>query len=306
MLHVPHIAKNLLSISRFVSDNNAIAEFVGHSCVIKDKVSKRMLPKGTLKDGLYELHLSGGLSNSIASNFNSANKHNAAIVSCSQFSACKHIVYGLASPLYDRQTLPCNVANNIHTHFAINCQVASLWHSKFGHPSNLILQQILKQMHVPSSINALSPYESCRYGKMHQLPFSRSSIKTKSPHELVYTDIWGRSPISFLDGHKYYIVFIDCHTRFSWLYPLPIRLKLRPSLHFKNKLSYNSTQKIRMLQTDMGLEFKAFGSYLKSVGITHRFSCAYTHQQNGVIERKHHIVETGLTLLTHASMPSQF
>ncbi|KAL5736391.1 hypothetical protein ACOSQ2_031179 [Xanthoceras sorbifolium] len=215
MLHVPHIAKNMLSISRFVNDNNAIVEFVGHSCVIKDKVSKRILLKGTLKDGLYQLHLSGGLSNSIASNFNSANKHNAAIVSCSQFSACKHIVSGLASPLYDRQILSCNVANNKHTHSALTCQVASLWHSKLGHPSNLILQQILKQMHIPSSINALSPCESCRYGKMHQLPFSRSSIKTKSPLELVYTDIWGPSPISSLDGHKYYIVFVDCHTRFS-------------------------------------------------------------------------------------------
>ena len=29
VLHVPHIAKNLLSISRFTKDNNASAEFFG-------------------------------------------------------------------------------------------------------------------------------------------------------------------------------------------------------------------------------------------------------------------------------------
>lgn len=36
-------------------------------------------------------------------------------------------------------------------------------------------------------------------------------------------------------------------------------------------------------------------------------SCPHTHQQNGSVERKHrHIVEVGLTLLTHASKPLKF
>lgn len=36
-------------------------------------------------------------------------------------------------------------------------------------------------------------------------------------------------------------------------------------------------------------------------------SCPYAHQQNGSAERKHrHIVEVGLSLLAHASMPLKF
>ena len=43
------------------------------------------------------------------------------------------------------------------------------------------------------------------------------------------------------------------------------------------------------------------------IGISHRVSCPHTHQQNGSAERKHHhIVETGLTLLAHASVPFRF
>lgn len=57
VLHVPHIAKNLLSISRFTHDNNAVAEFCDGYCVIKDKVSKKTLLKGILRDGLYKLDL---------------------------------------------------------------------------------------------------------------------------------------------------------------------------------------------------------------------------------------------------------
>jgi histone deacetylase 1/2 len=40
------------------------------------------------------------------------------------------------------------------------------------------------------------------------------------------------------------------------------------------------------------------------MGISHRVSCPHTSQQNGIAERKHHhIVETGLALLAHSSLP---
>lgn len=43
------------------------------------------------------------------------------------------------------------------------------------------------------------------------------------------------------------------------------------------------------------------------MGISHQVSCPHAHQQNGAAERKHrHIVEVGLTLLAHASMPLKF
>ena len=43
------------------------------------------------------------------------------------------------------------------------------------------------------------------------------------------------------------------------------------------------------------------------MGITHRVSCPHTHQRNGSAERKHrHIVEVGLSLLAHASVPLKY
>jgi hypothetical protein len=38
--------------------------------------------------------------------------------------------------------------------------------------------------------------------------------------------------------------------------------------------------------------------------ISHHVSCPQTHQQNGAAEHKHsHIVDMGLALLAHVSMP---
>jgi hypothetical protein len=62
--------------------------------------------------------------------------------------------------------------------------------------------------------------------------------------------------------------------------------------------------KIISVQSDWGGEYQNLNSFFQKLGISHRVSCPYTHQQNGAAERKHcHIVETGLTLLAHASIP---
>ena len=61
------------------------------------------------------------------------------------------------------------------------------------------------------------------------------------------------------------------------------------------------------MQTDWGGEYQKLNSFFSQVGIIHHVSCPHAHQQNGVIERKHrHIVEVGLSLLAHASMPLKF
>lgn len=64
-------------------------------------------------------------------------------------------------------------------------------------------------------------------------------------------------------------------------------------------------RKVKSVQTDGGREFYTLSSHFKSVGSNHRVSCPHTSAQNGLVERKHrHVVETGLSLLAHSSVPS--
>ena len=66
-------------------------------------------------------------------------------------------------------------------------------------------------------------------------------------------------------------------------------------------------QKIKMVQSDWGGEYRSLHKFLQICGITHRVCCPHTHQQNGVVERKRcHVVETGLTLPYHAKIHLQF
>jgi hypothetical protein len=66
-------------------------------------------------------------------------------------------------------------------------------------------------------------------------------------------------------------------------------------------------RKILAIQTNWGGEYENLNSFFTKVSISHLVSCPHTHQQNGAAERKHrHIVDPGLSLLSHASMPLKF
>lgn len=72
-------------------------------------------------------------------------------------------------------------------------------------------------------------------------------------------------------------------------------------------LSFSLMQKSSVSNLILVESLKVLTPFLQNYGITHRFSCPYTSKQNGLVERKHrHIVETGLSLLAHASMPFSY
>lgn len=140
------------------------------------------------------------------------------------------------------------------------------------------------------------------------MPFSSSTTMYHTPLQLIYSDIWGPSPIPSINGSKYYIHHIDAHSKYTWIYLLQNKSQaLQTFVHFKTHIENLTGYKIKSLQKDNGKEYVAFSKFLETHGIQHRFSCPYIHKQNGSVERKHrHITKMGLTLLANASLPLQF
>jgi len=78
-------------------------------------------------------------------------------------------------------------------------------------------------------------------------------------------------------------------------------------LDFQKLVERQFNRKIMTMQTDWGGEYQKLNLFFKQIGIIHHVSCPHAHQQNGSAERKHrHIIEVGLSLLAHASMPLKF
>lgn len=75
-------------------------------------------------------------------------------------------------------------------------------------------------------------------------------------------------------------------------------------LQFQKHVELLLGRKICSVQSDWGGEYHRLNKYFKQVGIRLHISCPYTHQKNGLLERKHiYIVETGLTLLAQSHIP---
>ena len=113
-----------------------------------------------------------------------------------------------------------------------------------------------------------------------------------------------------MKGSKYYVLFVDDFSRYSWIFPMQLKhevfdIFVKFKLHVENLFS--ST--IKAFQVDGGGEYtnNAFQNFLANHGIRFRSSCPNHPEQNGLVEWKHrHIVETGLTLLAHAHMPNTY
>lgn len=83
ILFVPHITKNLLSISQFTKDNHVTIEFNSDSCFVKDNHSHKILLKGSLSNGVYQMDLSSILcKNRAYSAVSSANLPSTIYVPC--------------------------------------------------------------------------------------------------------------------------------------------------------------------------------------------------------------------------------
>jgi len=185
----------------------------------------------------------------------------------------------------------------------------SLWHHRLGHPAAAVVQQVVHHHQLPVSQESNKSHvcDACQQGKSHQLPYPRSSTISDSAFDLVFSDVWGPAPTS-ISRNNYYVSFIDDHTKFVWIYLLRKKSEVFQCFRdFQTLVERQFDKKIRSIQTDWGGEYQALSSFFRRGGIMHRVSCPHAHQQNGSAERKHrHIVEVGLTLLAHSSMPLKF
>ena len=184
-----------------------------------------------------------------------------------------------------------------------------VWHQRMGHPQtkSIKLLQDKKFIEVSSWMKSATVCVSCQLGKSCKLPFGLRNKISSNPLDKIHCDLWGPAPNNSTQGYKYYAVFIDDHTRYTWLYPLRRKSDFFECfLKFQILVENQLERRIKIIQSDGGGEFQSikFQNHLSKCGILQQVSCPGTPEQNGVAERKHrHIVEMGLTMLFNAKLP---
>ena len=138
------------------------------------------------------------------------------------------------------------------------------WHDKLGHPSTKILTHIISHFKLPIQLNQskFSFCDSCQCNKSHRLPFGVSNLQSREPLDLLYTEVWGTSPIHSMDGYSYYVIFVDHFTKYSWLFPLALKsdvFSIFPK--FKTMVEKFFKTSIRTIYSDGGKEYQGMGYF---------------------------------------------
>ena len=91
---------------------------------------------------------------------------------------------------------------------------------------------------------------------MHRFLLNKHDIQSTSMLQIVHSNVWGPTLISYLFGYFYYVVFIDNYTRYTWFFLLKQKSELLVVFkHFKNLVETHYSSKIKVLGSNNGGEY---------------------------------------------------
>ena len=143
--------------------------------------------------------------------------------------------------------------------------------------------------------------QCCQLAKLHALPFNNNDSISQAP------DIWGPVPTTTMGGSRYFVIFVDDFSRYTWIYLLKNRSELQQVYYnFATMIRAQFSATIKVFRSDNAQEYKDknFLNFLAENGTIPQYSCPGTSQQNGRAERKHRrILETVRAFLISAACP---
>ena len=143
--------------------------------------------------------------------------------------------------------------------------------------------------------------------KSHRSSYPTSLNKSVFPFMIVHSDVWGPAKIPTLNGSRWFVSFIDDHSRMTWVYLMKTKQEVCSLfIQFHTMVATQYKTPIQIFRTDNGGEFvnHELKQFLHTHGIIHQTTCPSSPQQNGVAERKNRqFLEMVRATLFDAHMP---
>jgi hypothetical protein len=193
-----------------------------------------------------------------------------------------------------------------------------LWHQRFGHINDNILQYLMKNTEGfnTTNIENLNIDRTTDYCEICFKAFFKNQINhniNNIPLEYlskIASDLCGPIRPYTYEGYKYIITYLDKGTRYLEIDLLKTKDEVYISFNnFVNKTENQNNKRIKIWATDNGKEFinKRILELTTKKGIIHQKSAPYTKEQNGFIERINQTLFIKIrSLLYTANLPFEF
>ena len=201
---------------------------------------------------------------------------------------------------------------------ALDESSAYLWHKRLGYISKerimrLVNSEILSHLDF-TDWNDICV--DCIKGKQTKHISKKSATRSIGLIDLIHTDICGHFDVPSWGEEKYFITFIDDHSRYCYLYLLHEKPQTVDVLQtFITEVERQLNRKVKVIRSDRGGEYYGkttevgqvpgpFAKFLESKGICAQYTMPGTPQQNGVAERRDRtLMDMVRSMMNNSSVP---
>jgi hypothetical protein len=165
----------------------------------------------------------------------------------------------------------------------------AFWHSRLGHASVSRVQPLASKGLLGSVSNNSFHCISCQLGKQPALSFNNSESHATASFDLIHFDVWGPSHVASMSGSRYFVIFVDNFSRYTWVFLMKSRSELLDIYcTFAKMVQTQFSKPIKAFRSDNALEYTQhdFQAILKHYGTIPHLSCPGTSQQNCRAKRK--------------------
>jgi hypothetical protein len=144
----------------------------------------------------------------------------------------------------------------------------------------------------------------CQLAKQPALPFNNSESIASATFDLIHSDVWGLSPVPTVGGSRYFVIFVDNFSRYTWIYLMKNCSEvLTIYSDFAKMIQTQYSKAIKVFFSDNAREYRKTDIFpiLKHYGTIFHISFAGTSQQNGRVERKLRCILDTVRAFTNAA-----
>jgi hypothetical protein len=172
---VPELSMNLLSVGQ-ITDHNCFVGFDDSSCFVQDRQTGVVIGTGCRRKSAPHLYI------------------------------------------LDTLRLPSSTPSSAHVLSTASVFTPSFaqWHHCLSHLCGSRLSTLIKLGYLGhTSFKSGFHCKGCKLEKQIQLPYFSSDSYSAKLFDFIHSDVWGSTPFVSKGGHKYYVIFIDNHSRYS-------------------------------------------------------------------------------------------
>eukprot|EP00253_Pinus_taeda_P022537 PITA_22537 len=187
------------------------------------------------------------------------------------------------SALEDRGYEPLLALSSSTYSRASNSELCEIWHRRMGYMYHGALRTLREiTTGVPDfNTDHFDTCKGCAMGKFSKSPFPNNDNRATGILDLIHSGVSGRMSHVSLSGYEYYVVFIDDHSRRTWIYFLKTKSEVfKRFQEFRALVETQTGQKTKSLRSDNGGEYTLgeFVDYCVEAGIRREFNVPYNTQ----------------------------